>query len=175
MRRLLLMGERRIFYGYYCPICGHLTQDELDFCTCYLCGHQVRYRRTIHDWWYYRDKALDRYDENGENTILSIMGDIVIEEEASKCPEFSREERDRVDSPEEHAARIERFKKEYRDLLEMQREQQRQVNMPKCPTCGSTDIQKISTASKVVGASLFGLFSRTAKSQFKCNKCGYKW
>lgn len=46
---------------------------------------------------------------------------------------------------------------------------------PKCPTCSSTNIQKISVASKVVGASLFGLLSKTATSQFKCNNCGYKW
>ena len=45
----------------------------------------------------------------------------------------------------------------------------------KCPTCGSTNIEKISTSSKVIGASLFGLFSKNATSQFKCKNCGYKW
>lgn len=48
-------------------------------------------------------------------------------------------------------------------------------NTPKCPTCGSTNIQKISVTSKAVGASLFGIFSKTARSQFKCRNCGYKW
>lgn len=48
-------------------------------------------------------------------------------------------------------------------------------NFPKCPTCSSTNIQKISTSSKAAGAMTFGLFSKTAKSQFKCNNCGYKW
>lgn len=48
-------------------------------------------------------------------------------------------------------------------------------NKPTCPTCGSTNVQKISAMSKVIGASMFGLFSKTAKSQFKCNNCGYKW
>lgn len=48
-------------------------------------------------------------------------------------------------------------------------------NIPKCPTCGSSNIKKISTASKIAGATMFGLFSRTAKSQFKCENCGYKW
>lgn len=45
----------------------------------------------------------------------------------------------------------------------------------KCPTCGSTNVKKISVASKAVGAGLFGLFSKTAKSQFECSSCGYKW
>ena len=49
------------------------------------------------------------------------------------------------------------------------------VNKPKCPTCGSTNIEKISVSSKIVGAGLFGIFSKTARSQFKCNNCGYKW
>ncbi len=48
-------------------------------------------------------------------------------------------------------------------------------NIPKCPTCGSSNVKKISTASKIAGATMFGLFSRTAKSQFKCENCGYKW
>ncbi|MGN0550594.1 MAG: hypothetical protein ACI4I4_01985 [Acutalibacteraceae bacterium] len=48
-------------------------------------------------------------------------------------------------------------------------------NVPKCPTCGSTNIEKISTTSKVVGATMFGLLSKTARSQFKCKNCGYKW
>ena len=48
-------------------------------------------------------------------------------------------------------------------------------NIPKCPTCGSSNIKKISTASKIAGATMFGLFRRTAKSQFKCENCGYKW
>lgn len=48
-------------------------------------------------------------------------------------------------------------------------------NQPKCPTCGSTNIQKISVISKTVGAVAFGLFSKTAKSQFKCLNCDYKW
>ena len=48
-------------------------------------------------------------------------------------------------------------------------------NIPKCPTCSSTNVKKISSISKVAGAVTFGLFSKTAKSQFKCNNCGYKW
>lgn len=49
------------------------------------------------------------------------------------------------------------------------------LNVPTCPTCSSTNITKVSTTSKVAGAVAFGLFSKTARSQFKCNNCGYKW
>lgn len=48
-------------------------------------------------------------------------------------------------------------------------------NMPKCPTCSSTNVKKIGSISKVAGAVTLGIYSKTAKSQFKCNSCGYKW
>lgn len=48
-------------------------------------------------------------------------------------------------------------------------------NLPKCPTCSSTNIEKISSFDKAAGAVMFGLFSKTARSQFKCRNCGYKW
>lgn len=61
------------------------------------------------------------------------------------------------------------------DQLDSIRERQLNNEVPKCPTCGSTDIQKISTTSKIAGAAMFGFFSKTAKSQFKCKNCGNKW
>ena len=49
-------------------------------------------------------------------------------------------------------------------------------NLPKCPTCSSTNIQKISGGSKAVKVALFGIFAAGAVSKtFKCNKCGYQW
>ena len=53
--------------------------------------------------------------------------------------------------------------------------QSQQENIPKCPTCGSTNIKKISATSKAIGVLGFGLLSKTAKSQFECKNCGYKW
>lgn len=50
-----------------------------------------------------------------------------------------------------------------------------QQNTIKCPNCQSTDVQKLSTASKVVGVGLLGLASKTVGKTYKCNKCGYYW
>ena len=47
--------------------------------------------------------------------------------------------------------------------------------IPKCPTCGSIDIRKISTTSKAVSAGLFGIFSPKIRKQFHCNSCKYEW
>lgn len=46
---------------------------------------------------------------------------------------------------------------------------------PKCPTCNSTNLKKISTASKVVNSAVFGLFGTKRHKTFHCNNCGYEW
>lgn len=48
-------------------------------------------------------------------------------------------------------------------------------NKPKCPTCNSTNLKKISAASKVVNTAVFGLFGTKRFKQFQCNNCGYEW
>lgn len=48
-------------------------------------------------------------------------------------------------------------------------------NTPKCPTCNSTDIKKISTTSKVTNIAMFGLLGNKRKKTFHCNNCGYEW
>lgn len=46
---------------------------------------------------------------------------------------------------------------------------------PKCPTCGSTNIQRISTTKKLIGVATLGLASKTVGKTMQCKKCGYKW
>lgn len=48
-------------------------------------------------------------------------------------------------------------------------------NIPRCPTCGSTEIQPISGLER--GASIVGLgiFSKKINKSFKCRACGYTW
>lgn len=65
---------------------------------------------------------------------------------------------------------------------EMEEFEQRKLNKifnptytPKCPVCGSPNIHKISTTKRVVSGAAFGLFSKTARSQWECSNCGNKW
>ena len=48
---------------------------------------------------------------------------------------------------------------------------------PKCPTCGCTEIRKISATEKVVNIGMFGLLGNKRKYQFECLNpaCKYKW
>ena len=47
--------------------------------------------------------------------------------------------------------------------------------VPKCPTCQSTNIKKISVTSKAGSVALWGLFSQKVKKQWHCNSCGSEW
>ena len=44
--------------------------------------------------------------------------------------------------------------------------------IPKCPICQSTNIQKITVASKIANIALFGVFGNKRKHQWHCNQCG---
>lgn len=62
-----------------------------------------------------------------------------------------------------------------KDQIKQNQQQSAQQNTPKCPTCQSTNIKKISVTSKATNAVLFGLFGNKRKKQFHCNSCGYEW
>lgn len=56
-----------------------------------------------------------------------------------------------------------------------QEKMQKQAKIPHCPTCGSTDIQKISGTKRWLSTGLFGLASSDIGKSMCCKKCGYKW
>ena len=58
---------------------------------------------------------------------------------------------------------------------EIQEYQENQSNIPKCPTCGSTNVEKISTTKKAVGFVAVGIFSSNFGKTMCCKQCGYKW
>lgn len=60
------------------------------------------------------------------------------------------------------------YVKKHKDLLP-------EKVLPTCPTCGSTNIEKISAAKKVGGSLLFGIFSSDIRNSMHCKDCGYKW
>ena len=49
------------------------------------------------------------------------------------------------------------------------------AHTPKCPTCGSADIKKISATSKAASVAMLGLLSRKVYKQWHCKNCGSEW
>jgi hypothetical protein len=60
-------------------------------------------------------------------------------------------------------------------ILEDQHPAQSKLNIPKCPTCGSPQIERISTLTKATSFGFFGVFSRDFNKTFHCKKCNYRW
>ena len=69
------------------------------------------------------------------------------------------------------------FINEYKpdDTVNKQQIQRQETLKPHCPTCGSTDIQKISGTKRWFSTGLFGLASSDIGKSMCCKKCGYKW
>jgi hypothetical protein len=52
----------------------------------------------------------------------------------------------------------------------------RVAHIPKCPTCGSENVQRITGGEKVSAAAMIGLFSMgTLTKNYRCNNCLHKW
>ena len=108
------------------------------------------------------------------NKAIEIYGDIkrwrdILNEEAKENPLYNEEKANHVKTPEELKQERDEF------LAKMHEKQTASTNQPKCPTCGSTNIQRISTLKRAAHGYLFGLFSNTARSQFECLNCKYKF
>lgn len=50
-----------------------------------------------------------------------------------------------------------------------------QSRVPKCPTCGSTNIRKMGGVERGASIAAFGIFSKKINKTFKCSNCGYTW
>ena len=62
-----------------------------------------------------------------------------------------------------------------RKKIQKEMEEYRQMNAPKCPMCGSTNIEKISTVSRAVSVAAVGFASGMIGKQYKCKNCKHMW
>lgn len=61
------------------------------------------------------------------------------------------------------------------EYLREQKSENKTKNIPKCPTCQSANLKKVSTMSKAGSVFMWGLLSQKVKKQWHCNNCGYEW
>lgn len=47
--------------------------------------------------------------------------------------------------------------------------------IPECPTCHSKNIESVSQTRRSLNRFAFGINNPTARAQFECKNCGYKW
>ena len=75
------------------------------------------------------------------------------------------------------------YSQQYNKVIEANRERQHELikrtpekNIPKCPICGSTNLEKISIGNKAGSVVAFGVFAVGHVSKtYKCKSCGSKF
>ena len=165
---------------YVCPVCGNRNRSEDRFPICDFCGCEDVIILTDDEISEIQDdirklpeKAQQKYLTEEPKSDFYKMGIMTTEYIRQKYvfndPRFSKSKFN------------ERERKEEKDYQEFKERSKRAVaayyGHPTitCPTCGSTNTEKISALSKGVSVGLFGIFSQKVKHQFRCKTCGYEW
>ena len=60
-------------------------------------------------------------------------------------------------------------------VFRKQMEETENMNVPRCPTCNSTNVGQILYKKKAFSVLLFGLYSSNVRNTMQCHNCGYKW
>lgn len=143
----------------YCPYCKKYQPS-----TFYDCAFCLRKLWLLKDW-------EETEDEEKEDWLKYPM----------PAKDISGMDSDLVKKNQNEATAYDtKIKAEIQGKLDEERrkaeeEAAKPVYTPKCPTCGSPDIEKISGTSKVVDAVVWGIWSKKAGKTFKCRNCGYEW
>ena len=143
----------------YCPYCKKYQPS-----TFYDCAFCLRKLWLLKDW-------EETEDEEKEDWLKYPM----------PAQDISGMDSDLVKKNQNEATAYDtKIKAEIQEKLDEEKrkaeeEAAKPVYTPKCPTCGSPDLEKIGTASKVLDAAFWGFASGKVKKTFHCKNCGYEW
>lgn len=146
-------------YVRYCPFCKKYQPS-----TFYDCAFCLRKLWLLKDW-------EETEDEEKEDWLKYPM----------PAKDISGIDSDLVKKNQNEATAYDtKIKAEIQEKLDEERrkaeeEAAKPVYTPRCPTCGSPDLEKIGTASKVLDVAFWGFASGKVKKTFHCNNCGYEW
>ena len=144
----------------YCPKCKMNFSDEFD--ECIYCGEDLK------------DGIIETEDTVSEKSI-SKLSDAEILEKYSDYRKRIEKQTGRQMTDFEFLSGIMEAR---RDSVNHQAEtyfasnKEANVSKPKCSTCQSENIQKISTMTKAGSVALWGIFLQKIKKQWHCNSCG---
>ena len=140
----------------YCPACGAEVNPIANKCA--YCDSNAEPMETLHDLEYYQNKSQELHG----NIFHAMI--ILLNEEVKNNGIFTQEKYEM------------RMDNQYLNSIEISnRVKSVRANIPKCPTCQSQNIRKLTAAKRITHGLAFGLFSKTARSQWVCDNCGNKW
>ena len=141
---------------HYCKKCGRVVLDSKK-CSC--CDSQT--------YPVPEKYLLEGFDIAFKNKELEQL---LIEELIKTSPEFDQylfDHRDEI--LVKQSAEFDAKMAHGKAILE------EQSRVPKCPTCHSTNIQKMGGIERGASIYAFGIFSKKINKTFKCQNCGYTW
>lgn len=148
----------------YCDKCGHLWQGDegLDekYNVCDICKNHLKI-------------VPDEYFADHPNFKILLSKDMeqkLINDLVLTSPNFDQYYFDHKDEIKEQQDRDLRAKMEHgKAVLEGK------SRVPKCPSCGSSNISKIGVINRTVSTHFLGLASSKIGKTHKCNNCGTTW
>lgn len=105
------------------------------------------------------------------DTVLTVEEYSILENITCEVSLFDSMIKLKQDDPIEFQLKMAQFKNQ----VQQQKSVTSSSNKPKCPTCGSTNIKKISGTKRWLSTGLFGLASSNIGKSMCCQNCGYKW
>lgn len=75
----------------------------------------------------------------------------------------------------EYELKMSQFKTQLEQQSSNNMQQQNIQNKPKCPTCGSINIEPISGTERMISVIGLGILSKKIGKSFKCLDCKYTW
>ena len=162
-------------YGI-CPQCGYINfyVNPSKFPICESCGYEDPIIMTTEEMREFESSLNLPETESKNDKVKPVVSTADLQSHEAL--------REKYVYPSEHFS-----KKAYNDMLEYDRKERKRLqefwdtagrseqSKPKCPTCGSTDLRKVSVGAKTVSVGLFGIFNQKVKKTWHCNSCGYEW
>lgn len=155
-----------IHKAYVCPKCGDIY-----------CGTNYE-KEPLHIQCQYCGTVMLETDEDGAEMEWNkniVAGDEFIQIANSILAKYTDMKLD--PTAVAHRESVIEQKKKNEEHQEQLRQQANvpESNLPKCPICGSMDIENISTLNRAVSTAMVGIASDKIGKQFKCKNCGYKF
>lgn len=162
-------------YGI-CPRCGYVNfyVNPSRFPICESCGYEDPIIMSMEEMRNFEENLNIPETESKSNKVEPVTSTADLQSHEAL--------REKYVYSSEHFS-----KKAYNNMLEYDRKERKRLQeywdtagrseqpKPKCPTCGSTDLRKVSVGAKAVSVGLFGIFSQKVKKTWHCNSCGYEW
>lgn len=164
----------------YCEKCGQVYHiafsKKCDFCgtKMQLLPEELKYKYHI---------FVEDWSQTSDEEMLSRREKFVMGE-LKNNPLFSMEDyQKQVQKKIQINQRLNDYEKrklleqQAKNLVQIQKERDKQNCIPKCPICGSVNVNKITVGSRAVKTAVFGVVGAVddAGKTYKCDNCGSRF